>query len=221
MVKVLLLCFSMASFAFADIVTNFAATSNYVWRGQSQSNNDSAIQGAVEFKHNNFSVGTWLSSIGGQNSATELDLYTFYTHSFSSNLILSMGMTQYAYVGNHGVDTLEFFLKLLTPVVGLFVGATDQYFGKESSSVYYNLSKSFYSLGINMGVNLSLGYTKFASEVNVGSKNILDYKLGLLRSTDGFDFELFFSDTDRKNFDGTAREDVDDVAVGVSVTKSI
>jgi len=62
------------------ISANVAATSNYVWRGMTQSDDAPAIQGGFDLEYKGFYVGTWGSSVqfGDTTTAMEADLYAGY-----------------------------------------------------------------------------------------------------------------------------------------------
>lgn len=60
--------------AMAEVSMNIGATSNYMWRGVTQSNDGAAVSGGMDYKHESgFYAGTWTSSIAGGDY--ELDLY--------------------------------------------------------------------------------------------------------------------------------------------------
>lgn len=65
--------------AMAEVSMNVGATSNYIWRGMTQSADDSAISGGLDYGHESgFYAGTWLSSLGGAADdapGTEFDYY--------------------------------------------------------------------------------------------------------------------------------------------------
>ncbi len=60
---------------------NIDVTSNYVWRGVTQTNGKQALQGGIDYKKGNLYLGTWLSNTDynapkpGQHVDTEIDLY--------------------------------------------------------------------------------------------------------------------------------------------------
>ena len=63
--------------AVEGLSANVGATSNYIWRGITQSGDDSAISGGIDYAADSgFYVGTWASSLGG--GAAEVDLYAGY-----------------------------------------------------------------------------------------------------------------------------------------------
>ncbi|WP_404480588.1 TorF family putative porin [Novosphingobium sp. BL-52-GroH] len=88
-----------------------AVTSDYRFRGVSQSGGDIAIQGGITVSHaSGFYVGTWGSSIdlGSLYGSTELDLFGGWTGEVSSGLTADVGLLYYAYPNGSGGDS-EFF----------------------------------------------------------------------------------------------------------------
>jgi len=82
--------------AFAELTTNVGVTSNYLWRGVTQSGDDSAISGGIDYSHESgFYAGTWTSSLGG-GSQYELDLYAGFSGEASS-VSYDVGLIQYMY----------------------------------------------------------------------------------------------------------------------------
>lgn len=60
--------------AMADVSMNIGATSNYIWRGVTQSNDGAAVSGGIDYSNESgLYVGTWTSSLAGGDY--ELDLY--------------------------------------------------------------------------------------------------------------------------------------------------
>jgi hypothetical protein len=59
------------------VSANVGYTTDYVFRGISQSNEDAAVQGGVDFACGRFYIGTWGSSIAFGNG-TEIDVYGGY-----------------------------------------------------------------------------------------------------------------------------------------------
>ncbi len=82
---------------------NLAVTSNYVWRGVTQTNGNAAIQGGVDYKKGTFYAGTWLSNVdfadaGGHKANTEMDLYLGVTPS-AGDFNFDFGVIYYTYPG--------------------------------------------------------------------------------------------------------------------------
>src|SRR5690606_12542165 len=91
----------LAQLAQAGVTGKFHLTSDYVWRGQSQSAHSPAVQGALNYEHESgLTVGTWLSNIVGASngvSQNEQRVYAAYTHKVNADVELSGGVTWYNY----------------------------------------------------------------------------------------------------------------------------
>ena len=78
----------VATVAQAGTTGNIGATSNYIWRGVTQSNDQAAVSGGVDWDHDSGAyAGGWTSSLGG--GQYELDVYggyAFDTGAFSHDV---------------------------------------------------------------------------------------------------------------------------------------
>ncbi|MGE0081962.1 MAG: TorF family putative porin [Thiohalomonadaceae bacterium] len=63
--------------ALAEFSANVGVVSNYVWRGQSQTDDGAALQGGVDYTHDSGAyAGVWASNVDdGQESGIEYDVY--------------------------------------------------------------------------------------------------------------------------------------------------
>lgn len=65
-----------------DLTATIGVVSNYFFRGVTQTDDDAAIQGSIDWKHDSgFYIGTWLSNIdfgSEQDASVEIDIYTGY-----------------------------------------------------------------------------------------------------------------------------------------------
>jgi len=87
----------------AQISSNLTATSNYIWRGVTQTNDEAAVQGGVDYTINkHFYTGAWTSNVTGDY---ELDLYGGYTNKFGE-FDFDAGLITYQYPGSAGIDDL-------------------------------------------------------------------------------------------------------------------
>lgn len=96
-----------SSASMAEVSTNVGFTSDYLWRGVTQSGDDSAISGGIDYSHESgFYAGTWTSSLGG-GSQYELDLYAGFSGEASS-VSYDVGLIQYMYpIGDEKLDFTE------------------------------------------------------------------------------------------------------------------
>lgn len=101
---------------------NVSLTSNYVFRGISQTGGEMAIQGGLDYAHSSgFYLGTWASNVGwiedyqGYNSGNvEIDVYGGYRGGIGdTGLTFDVGAIRYMYPGDKGAafegDTSEIY----------------------------------------------------------------------------------------------------------------
>ncbi|MFC3032457.1 TorF family putative porin [Pseudoalteromonas fenneropenaei] len=86
--------------ASAELVANVAASSNYLWRGVTQTKDAAAVSGGLDYSHESgFYLGTWMSTIdfGEEASAGyEMDIYGGYAWE-SNGIGYDIGYLYYAY----------------------------------------------------------------------------------------------------------------------------
>lgn len=154
--------------------------------------------------------------LGGGTGGTEVDLYLNYKHEFNNDIALTIGATDYTYTRNPGINTMEYSIVLDVMGYEFYIGYIDEYFGADSSSMYYNLSKSFtLSEEKNLGLSLALGYTSHDDEAKIGSKSYMDYKVAITRSVGQMDYEFFYTNTNRKTISGSTETEAKDSSTGV------
>ena len=91
------------------LTANATVTSNYVFRGETQSNEDPAIQGGIDYTHSSgFYAGAWGSNVDFQNvgSGLEYDLYLGIGFDVTQDVKLDVGYIDYSYT-NNSVDNLK------------------------------------------------------------------------------------------------------------------
>lgn len=106
------------------IAANVSMTSDYLFRGISQTGHDPAIQGGFDFAHDSgVYVGIWGSNVGwiedyqGYASGNmEIDLYGGFRGGFAGDFTYDLGAIQYYYPGTRGAitnaDTTELYAAL-------------------------------------------------------------------------------------------------------------
>lgn len=81
---------------------NAGFTSDYVFRGQSQTAGDPTVQGGVDISYGSFYAGVWGSGVDfgdtTNQAEAEIDFYGGITHSFGS-VSLDLGVIYYLYAG--------------------------------------------------------------------------------------------------------------------------
>ncbi len=99
-----------AAAANAGVTGNIAASSDYVWRGITQTDHASAVSGGIDYSHDSGAyVGGWASNV---SSNTELDLYAGYGAEFQG-VGVDVGYIEYIYPAPpSGSDFGEVYLGL-------------------------------------------------------------------------------------------------------------
>jgi uncharacterized protein (TIGR02001 family) len=88
---------------------NVGLTSDYVFRGISQSSENAAVQGGVDFTCGNFYAGVWGSSVDfGVEGTAEVDIYGGYKMTLG-RFALDFGFIYYAYPGIDSDLDADFF----------------------------------------------------------------------------------------------------------------
>ena len=79
---------------------NLAFTSDYIWRGVSQNNSHTAVQGGFDVAHTSgLSAGVWASNVDNAGASLEVDLYANYGFKVAG-IDASVGYIAYSYEGN-------------------------------------------------------------------------------------------------------------------------
>lgn len=79
-----------------NIYGGLAFTSDYIFRGQSQTDNDPAVQAYLEADYLGFYVGAWTSNVDfGDNNDYEVDLYFGYRNELSNGITYDIGYVRF------------------------------------------------------------------------------------------------------------------------------
>jgi len=193
----------------SSISANLAVTSDYVFRGYTQTGEDPAVQGGLDWADSSgWYVGTWASNIDfgpGDDASIEVDIYAGYGWE-ANDVSYDVGLLYYAYPGadsNSGYDFIEAYAGL-----GFDLGAVSL-----SGAVHYtpdNFGET--GTGWHMTSGLSSGLTDALSvDANVGFSQVtedfgedyLDWNLGLSYSFSNLALDLRYHDTDAPDCAGS------------------
>ena len=90
----------LAPAAHAELSANIGVTSNYMWRGVTQTDDGAAVQGGIDWGHDSgFYLGTWASNIKWAtdlSSGVEVDFYGGYGGEFN-DFGYDLGLVYYYY----------------------------------------------------------------------------------------------------------------------------
>ena len=152
----------LAAPAAAELNANIGVTSNYVWRGVTQTNDDSAVSGGVDFTHKDgFYVGTWVSNLSRTNGNTsgqyEHDIYGGYNFK-AGPVDLDVGYIQYLYpVGNANSDFSEAYVNATYKQFGGGVALTLSKDGTGDDNDIYIYANANFEIKKDLSLNLLVG----------------------------------------------------------------
>lgn len=143
--------------------TSVAVTSDYVFRGFSQSDEGVALQAGSEISYNGFYGGLWGSTVDfGDDTDAEVDLYGGYRTSLGA-IDFDFGAIAYFYVGAPAAsdyDLIEFKAAASTTFDSLTLGASLYYspdfFGVDEEAFYYE-AKAAYELAGGWSISGAVG----------------------------------------------------------------
>jgi uncharacterized protein (TIGR02001 family) len=192
-----------------------AATSDYVFRGASQTDEGPALQAGFTYTAPaGFYAGAWASNVdfgdGGPNA--ELDTYIGYNTDLGDEFVnLDVMLNRYNYLGGNGSDLA--YNELLTKLtfggtVSVTAGYTNDVWASGEDGWYLGAGLSL-DLGNDYSLSANIGQSLFDSSV---ARNYTDYGVSVGKSWGNFGASLGYVGTNR---DGTENfgELADDRAV--------
>ena len=233
----------VAAMAF-EVSGNVTLTSDYRFRGISQSDTDPAIQGGFDVAFDNgLYAGVWASNVDfGTDADLEMDFYAGFGGSISEDVSYDVGYIYYDYPGTDGVDFAlngnekedyeEFYASVSFGDATIGAAYSDDYW-LSSGEFYYLYGDYSFSLPQGFGLDLHYGLNNF--DVASGDSNVKDaekaflsnnedsysdYSITVTKTMVGLDLALAWVDTDldKKDLFGSNWADS---AVVFSVSKSL
>jgi uncharacterized protein (TIGR02001 family) len=202
--------FVAATGAQAGFSANIGVTTDYVWRGVSQTDSDPAIQGGLDWEHDSgFYLGLWGSNVdfgSGTDADVETDIYGGFKLETADGLGFDFGVVRYLYPGSGEYNMTEIYVGGSFNIAGAKIS-----YDPDNDNVYYEGDLTF-ELPEEFGLVLHAGYYDFDK-----GDGVFDWKVGLTKSWYGLDFELAYTDTD---LSGDEAGDIADGRVYFSVGKA-
>jgi uncharacterized protein (TIGR02001 family) len=182
--------------AMAELSGNVGVTSDYIWRGETQAADESAVSGGIDYAHDSgIYVGTWTSSLGG-GSNYELDLYGGYGFEVAG-IGLDIGAISYQYPQeNNDGDFSEIYVGASYDMFSAMISVSNDYFGSSDSAMYIEVGadipvKGDLTLGLHYGIKSGDYFDNKPSPTD-GSYG--DYSVSLSKG----DFTFAFTNTDNE-----------------------
>lgn len=161
-----------------EVSANVGVASDYVWRGMTQTNNGSAVQGGLDLAMGGFYLGTWTSNIAGD---TEVDGYAGYGGELAG-IGYDIGYIRYGYLTDPSLSFNEAYVGLSKDFGPVSLGATYS-MGQDTAPDDIAVDAS---VPVMDDYSLDLGWGDYDT---VGTR----YSAGLSKSFDKVDFGLVYS----------------------------
>jgi len=207
---------------------NVAYTSDYAFRGISQTLEKPAIQGGFDYGHSSgIYAGTWASSVDfGDSTQSEWDWYGGFASTLPGSKIgYDVGVLSYNYTGgSDDYDFIEVYGKLNYDF-GQFalkggVNYSNDYFNASGSATYIFAGVDV-PLGKDFSLSAAAGHQSIDKEDRFGAPSYTDYKVAVNYSLAGFGLSLAYIDTDLDKKDCFGGTDLCDSRVVLTVSRSM
>jgi uncharacterized protein (TIGR02001 family) len=219
---------AQAQEAASPLSFNVSVTTDYRYRGISQTRLKPALQGGADYDFGNgFYIGTWASTIkwikdGGGDADVEIDLYGGFKTELAKGLNLDVGVLHYDYPSNKlnpSANTTELYGALSYSVF------TAKYSHSVTNLFGFADSKQSGYLDLSAALDLGEGFTLTP---HVGRQNVrhlssasyTDYALTLNKDYAGFTFGLAAIGTSTDTYVGPGNKNLGKNALVLSVKKT-
>ena len=197
---------------------NLTLTSDYVFRGVTQSNYKPALQAGFDysFGDSGWYVGTWASNVDYNDPDgpdLELDVYVGWSHDLAEDWNLDLSVVHYAYAGQrNGYGSLDYAEAIgaitWAETVTLSVGYAPDYSDAGYSSTWIGLAGSW-EVGDEFSINAGVGHSRFSDD----NGNYTDWNIGVSRQFGPVNAALNYYDTNLDFEDGDEHQHASDQVV--------
>lgn len=207
-----------------ELSANVALTTDYVFRGISQSEEGAAIQGGFDASYKMFYAGVWASSIDFASN-TEIDIYAGLKHKWR-NTEFDLGVIYYAYPDANDddgeLDYIEFKFASSTELTDRITFNSTTYWSPDYTGETGDVISSEWQVAIALGeyrgmkptFSALIGYVDFLDDAFEGDSYTYwnaGVEVGL---NDKFTLDLRYWDTDIADDDPTNGDNADARFVG-------
>jgi uncharacterized protein (TIGR02001 family) len=201
-----------AGVANAEVSASVAMTTDYVFRGVSQTDNGAAIQGSFDWSNDQFYAGLWGSNVNfgatapNETASMELDAYVGWTPT-TGPVSWDLSLVGYFYpngddtvAGGGEMDYFEGIVGAEWAIVDAFsvggqVAYSPEFFGETGEALYYEVNGKY---EFNDAFNVSAAW---------GNQDVDDtgdystWNIGAAYAIHGFTLDLRYHDTDIDGLD--------------------
>ncbi len=181
-----------------------ALSTDYMWRGTSQTDNEAAVSGSFDYSHSTgFYAGAWASNIQLDDSSIEIDGYLGYASEFGdTGISYDVGFMRYFFPGNdRNGDWNEIYAALSYSYFSFKVSHSADALASHESATHYLFG---FNYGLPMGVEFHANYAfydfddldgTFGAAAAGVDDTLEDFNLGFSKEIAGFGFDLTYYNT--------------------------
>ncbi len=181
--------------AMAELSANASVTSNYIWRGVTQTADQSAVQGGIDWGNDSgIYAGTWVSNIDG---GYEMDVYAGFAGEAGS-VGYDLGVITYQYPVDTSLNFTEVYASgsIAGITAGLALTVDKAGDAKNTDDIYIHAGYDFSAY--------NLDYSIYVGDYSFDADSSGDYiHYGASLSKDGFTFAV-----DKNDIDGGTADNV-------------
>jgi len=206
--------------AMAEISGNVSLLSDYAFRGVSQTDEQMALQGGLDYAHESgFYLGTWASNVDSsffndaQDPQLEVDVYAGFSGELANGIGYDLGILHYDYPGSDSSDTDELYISGSMAGFTVSLNYSDELaFLGSTESAWYLAAGYEMSLANDIGLALHIGLSDGdAFDGGAGAAfndSYVDWSIGVSKTVAGVDLGLTYvdSDADDANYFGDLAE---------------
>jgi len=182
-----------AAHANAELSANVAMSTDYVWRGFTQTLGDPATSGGFDYAHESGAyAGIWGSNVDfGTTANMEFDAYAGYAADVAEGVGIDVGVIRYMYPDEGALNWNEVYGSVSYMGATLGLAYSDDVYGGDVDGIYYSAG---YEAALPMDVTLSasIGYY----DIDASNANSFDWKVAVSREYQGIGVELAYFDVD-------------------------
>jgi len=206
---------ALSPLASAEVSVTGTLTSDYVFRGISQTDGSPAVQVGLDYEHESgFFAGTWASNVDfGDDANGEIDFFAGYFGEINDTLSYDFSYTYYTYTGYSSADDSnygEFVANAYVDAFTFTLGHTSDFVNSGDAAQYFGGAYD-YELPYEVALTLQAGYSSGDAYKDF---EYIDYSATVAKTFSGFDVSAAVINTDIDDSDNSDLR----VVVGISYT---
>jgi uncharacterized protein (TIGR02001 family) len=187
-----------------SLAGTFGVTSDYIFRGQTQTNHDAALQGSLTVSHDSgFYLGVWGSNVDfGNETDFEVDFYAGYGGSFNDSTTFDVNVTYYAYPNAEDFRNYDYFEVLGTVTYSMDAfsiyaktALSPEFFGETGFAAWVGTGAG-YEITDGIRVSGNVGYQWIEDNALAGIPDYFNYDIGVTGTFGIISVDLRYFGTD-------------------------